>query len=96
MSIIDFSDLGSALEKTLKDKEFSYKTKYGGEVRDIVSEVFIINSISWGDEVPRKPVQTPKGIINLPTELDNKWDKPEIKVRSKRGFAYEFERCRFR
>jgi hypothetical protein len=48
MGSIDFSDLGSVLEKTLKGKEFSYETKYNGEVRDIVSEVFIINSISWG------------------------------------------------
>jgi len=96
MSNINFSDLGEILEKTLKGKEFSYKTKYGGEVRDTVNSVFIINSISWGDEVPRKPVQTPKGIINLPTELDNKWDKPEIRVKSERGFVYEFERCRFR
>jgi hypothetical protein len=37
-----------------------------------------------------------KGVINVPTELDKNWDKPEIKVRSEGGNLYEFERCSFR
>ncbi len=96
MGYINFSDLGEVLERTLKGKEFSYKTKYGGEVRDIVSSVFIVHSVSWGDEVPRKSIETLKGVINIPTELDKNWDKPEIKVRSKGGNIYEFDRCSFR
>ena len=96
MGYIDFSDLGNALERTLKGKEFSYKTKYGGEVRDIVTEVFIVHSVSWGDEVPRKSIETVKGVIQVPTDLNSSWDKPEINVRGEGGNVYEFERCSFR
>jgi hypothetical protein len=91
------SKLLKVLEKEFLNREFMYKSKYGGKVTGICKSIQITNSFIFDEKTTTLLEALKEG--NIPqTDKKHKsilYSQPDIKVISEYGNLYEFERCYF-
>lgn len=91
------SKLLKILEEEFLNREFMYKSKYGGKVTGICKNIQILNSFIFDNKTTTLLEALKEG--NVPqTDKKHKsilYNQPDIKIISENGNVYEFERCYF-
>jgi len=91
------SKLLKILEEEFLNREFMYKSKYGGKVTGICKNIQITNSFIFDEKTTTLLESLGAGNV---TETDEKhksilYNQPNIRIISENGNLYEFERCYF-
>ena len=91
------SKLLKVLEKEFLNREFMYKSRYGGKVTGICKSIQITNSFIFDEKTTTLLEALKEG--NIPqTDKKHKstlYSQPDIRIISEYGNLYEFERCYF-
>lgn len=85
------------LEEEFLNREFMYKSKYGGKVTGICKSIQITNSFVF-DEKTTTLLEALRSRITPQTDKKHKpvlYNQPDIRIISENGNLYEFERCYF-
>jgi len=91
------SKLLKVLEKEFLNREFMYKSKYGGKVMGICKSIQITNSFIFDEKTTTLLEALKEGTVPQTDEKHKSilYSQPDIRIISEYGNLYEFENCYF-